>query len=225
MNAERTIDNNNTKDQASHSKQTSQVTKDQQENERITGDIFYPFSLEHPTPKIIYTTRVTPTFVYKIRPKYIHTKLSLRQIHKLDDKYDSLQKHNTVSQANQQRLNEINKITEQWEQQDTHITKRQNTQTTKPQQFPQQQQPKQHHHRKPTNHEQIQTTSYVQWTQHKEQKKQQTRQQQIRLLDADYHQRMTTKNEANNTLQQQLPTKSVWNINTDIATARKHYVK
>ena len=54
---------------------------------------------------------------------YIHNKLSLRQIHKLDVKYDSLRKHNTVSQANQKRLNEIDKITERWEQQDIHKTK------------------------------------------------------------------------------------------------------
>ena len=120
LHAKRT-NNNNTKDQATHSKQTPQVTKDQQENERITGDIFYPFSLEHPTPKSIYTTRGTPPFVYKTRSKYIHTKLSLRQIHKLDDEYDSLQKHDTVSQANQQRLNEINKITEQWEIGRAHV--------------------------------------------------------------------------------------------------------
>ena len=54
LHADRT-NNNNTEDQATHSKQTTQVIKDQQENERITGDIFYPFSLEHPTPKSIYT--------------------------------------------------------------------------------------------------------------------------------------------------------------------------
>ena len=123
-NAEWTIDNNNTDDQATHSKPTLQETKDQQENEWITGEIFYQFSLEHPATKILPTTVETPTFLYKTRPKYIHTKLSLRQIHKLDDKYDSLQKHDTVSQADQQRLNEINKIIERWEQQDTHITKR-----------------------------------------------------------------------------------------------------
>ena len=96
-NAEWTIDNNNTGAQTNNSKPTSQETKDQQENERITGDIFYPFFLEHPSTKILSTTVVTPSFLYKTRPKYIHTKLSLRQIHKLDDKYDSLRKHDTVS--------------------------------------------------------------------------------------------------------------------------------
>ena len=50
LHADRT-NNNNTKDQATLPKQTPQVTKDQQENERITGDIFYPISLEHPTPQ------------------------------------------------------------------------------------------------------------------------------------------------------------------------------
>ena len=168
LHADRT-ENNNTEDPATHSKHTTQITKDQQENERITGDIFYPFSTEQPTPKNIYTTRGTPPFEYKTRPKYIHTKLSLRLIHELDDEYDSLWKHDTISQADQQRLNKINKITERWEQQDTHIPKRRNIQTTKPQQVPQQLQ--QHHH------EQCQTTSYVQWTQHIEQTKQQTRRQ------------------------------------------------
>ena len=110
--AKRAIDNNNTEDQANYSKQTSPATKDQQENERITGNIFYPFSLEHPASKILSTTGVTPAFVYKTRPKYIHTKLGLRQIHKLDDEYDSLQKHDTVSHTDQQRLNKINTITE-----------------------------------------------------------------------------------------------------------------
>ena len=162
LNAERTIDNNNTDNQATHSKPTSQETKDQQENERITGDIFYPFSTEHPATKILSTTVETPTFLYKTRPKYIHTKLSLPQIHKLDDEYDSLQKHDTVSQADQKRLNKINKITERWEQQDTHTTKRQHIQYSKPQQLLKQLQ--QQHHRKTPLHEQIQTTSYVQWT-------------------------------------------------------------
>ena len=138
LNAERTIDNNNTDDQATHSKSISQETKNQQENERITGDIFSPFPLEHPATTILSTTIETPTFIYKTRPKYIHTKLSLRHIHKLDDEYDSLRKHDTVSQADQKRLDEINKITERWEQQDTHIPKRQHTQDIKPQQLPQQ---------------------------------------------------------------------------------------
>ena len=130
-------DNNNTEDLATHSKQTTQITKDQQENKRITGDIFYLFSTERPIPTKIYTTSGPTPFEYKTRPKYIHTKLSLRQIHKLDDEYESLRKHDTISPSNQQRLNAINKITERWEQQDTHIPKRRNVQTMEPQQTPQ----------------------------------------------------------------------------------------
>ena len=61
-------DNNNTEDLATHSKHTTQLTKDQQENEQITGDIFYPFSIKQPTPKNIYTTRGKPPFEYKTRP-------------------------------------------------------------------------------------------------------------------------------------------------------------
>ena len=80
----------------------------------------------------MYTTSASKHFEYKTRPKYIHTKLSLRQIHKLDDEYESLQKHDTISPADQQRLNEINTITERWEQQDTHIPKRRNDQTMEP---------------------------------------------------------------------------------------------
>ena len=85
-------ENNNTttKDLVPHPKQTTQITKDQQENERITGDIFYPFSTDRPIPTKIYTPSAKH-FEYKTRPKYIHTKLSLRQIHKLDDdEYESL---------------------------------------------------------------------------------------------------------------------------------------
>ena len=151
-------ENNNTKDLVSHPKQTTQITKDQQENEQITGNIFYPFSTERPIPTKIYTTSAPTYYEYKTRPKYIHTKLSLRQIHKLDDEYESLRKHDTISPADQQRLNEINTITERWEQQDTHIPKRRNYQTMEPQQTPQRPTQSQQHH------EQRQFISYGQWT-------------------------------------------------------------
>ena len=150
-----TTDNNNTAEQATHSTPTSQETKEQQENERITGDIFYPFPTEHPTTNILLITiSDTPAFIYKTRPKYIHNKLNSRQIHKLDDEYDSLRSHDTVSQADQKRLNEIDKITERWEQQDTHTTKRWHTQDIKPQQHPKQLHQHQHH-RKILTHKQI----------------------------------------------------------------------
>ena len=71
-----TIDNNNTVDQATHSKPTSQETKEQQENERITGDISYPFPPKYPTVNILHIKiPETLTFIYKTRPKYIHNKL------------------------------------------------------------------------------------------------------------------------------------------------------
>ena len=60
--------NNNTEDLVSHPKQITQITKDQQENERITGDIFYPFSTERPIHTKIYTTSATKHFEYKLGP-------------------------------------------------------------------------------------------------------------------------------------------------------------
>ena len=114
LNAEETpTENNNPVDQATHSKPTSQEFKEQQENEQITGDIFSPFSLEHPTTNILpITTLETSVFLYKTRPKYIHNKSNLSQIHKFDNEYYSLRCHNTLSQNDQTRLNEIDKITE-----------------------------------------------------------------------------------------------------------------
>ena len=128
-----TTDNNNTVDQATHSKPNSQKTKEQRENEQITGDIFYLFSPEHPSTNILpIQIFKTPAFIYKTRLKYIHNKLTLPQIHKLDDKYDPLRSHDTLSQDDQKRLNEIEKIIERWEQQDTHTTKHRHTQDIKP---------------------------------------------------------------------------------------------
>ena len=110
-------------------KRTLQELLEQRQNERITGDIFSPFTLEHPTTNNLTIKILKPlVFIYKTRFKYIHNKLNLRHIHKLDDEYDSLQLHTTLSQDDQTRLKEIDKITERWEQQDTHTTKRRPTQ-------------------------------------------------------------------------------------------------
>ena len=113
------------------------------------------------------------------------------------------------------RLNKMDKITERWEQQDTHTTKRRLTHDINHlQQTKQQQQ----HHRTILTDKQLQTTSYDQWIQQKEQRKQQTRRQQIRLWDGTYYQTMETENNVNHTKQQKLPTKSAWKSNTGIAT-------
>ena len=69
------------------------------------------------------------------------------------------------------RLNEIDKITERWEQQDTHTTKRRPTQDINHLQQTKQQQHQQQHHKTILTDKQIQTTSYNQWIQHKEQRK------------------------------------------------------
>ena len=207
--ADKTQHNRNTTDNPLHPKETTQTNKDQQENERITGDIFYPFSSDRPIPTKTYTPSAKH-FEYKTRPKYIHTKLSLRQIHKLDDEYEFLRKRDTISPAVQQRLTEINTITARWEQQDTHIPKRRPDQTMGPK-TPQQSTQSQKHQ------EQRQITSYDQWTQHTEQTKQQSRRQHIRLLDADYR-TMTIGIVTYTTPQQQTSTKSVWTINKEIAT-------
>ena len=146
LNAEwTTTANNNLVNQATPSKTSSQNFKEQQENERIIGDIFSPFSPEHPTTNILpIKTLKTPVFIYKTRPRYIHNKLNLRQI-QLDDEYHSLQRQTTLSQDDQTRLNEIDKITERWEQQDTHTTKQRHTQDINPQQHPKQLNQQQHH--------------------------------------------------------------------------------
>ena len=102
---------NNTKNRQSplfptHNKHTLTTLEiqEQHENERITRDIFYPFTLEHsakrnPPDK---TFKSLPDYVYKTRPTYIHNKLNLRQIHKLDDEYDSFRRQDKLSQDDKQ---------------------------------------------------------------------------------------------------------------------------
>ena len=53
--------------------------------------------------------------------------------------------------------------------------------------------------------------------QHKKQRKQQTRRQQIQLWDKTYFQTTAIENDVKHTKQQKLPTKSVWKSTTDIA--------
>ena len=68
-----------------------------------------------------------PDYVYKTRPTYINKKLTLRQIHKLDDEYDSIMRQDKLSQADETRLIKIEGITESWAQPDTHATTRRPT--------------------------------------------------------------------------------------------------
>ena len=98
--------------------------KEQQENERITGDIFNPFNwtpsitenLLHRTPNM-----TTERYVCKTRPLYSHTrKITVQQIHKVDDEYDIITNQQKLGQEDIKLLFEIDKQTDIWTKQDTH---------------------------------------------------------------------------------------------------------
>ena len=114
-----------------------------------------------------------------------------------------------LSQDNKTRQIKIDRITERWEQQDTHTIKQRPTHSiNKLQQIKQQQQ----HHRTRLIDKQRQTTSYNQWIQQQEQRKQQTQRQQIRLWNETYYQTMEIENDVKHTKQQKQPIKLVLKV-------------
>ena len=66
----------------------------------------------------------TERYVYKLRPNYSHTqKITLRQIHILNDEYDTITSQQKLSQVDRERLVEIDKLTEIWTKHDIYEDK------------------------------------------------------------------------------------------------------